>query len=498
MKKAALIILDGWGIGDGSAIDATAQAHTPFYDKLLNKHLSSNLKTHGQHVGLPKGQMGNSEVGHLNIGAGRIILQELAKIDQSIENRTFFENPTLVKAIERSIQKNTTLHLMGLTSDGGVHSHINHLFALLDVCKQKRHKNVKIHAFLDGRDTDPKSGINHIERLENHLDTASQQLATVIGRYYAMDRDKRWERTQKAYDLLVCGKGEGVSDFKSSIQKAYQNNITDEFMHGLVAADFAGIKEEDTVIFFNFRTDRPRQITECLTQNPQGEMRPLTLDFLSFTNYNQAFKNIEVVFKKTAPKNTLGEVLSKHQKTQVRAAETEKYPHVTFFFSGTREAEFDLETRILAPSPKVATYDLQPEMSAELLTNKTMEHLNTHQPDFLCLNYANPDMVGHTGVYDAIIKAVETVDQQLERLVNTLKDLEYEILIIADHGNAEKTKNSDGTPHTAHTTNLVNCIYVGDQFQTLKDGVLADIAPSILKIMGVDQPKEMTGTDLFS
>jgi 2,3-bisphosphoglycerate-independent phosphoglycerate mutase len=503
MKKVALIILDGWGIGDGSKSDAIANANTPYLDNLIKSNPHSTLLTSGEHVGLPVGQMGNSEVGHLNIGAGRIVYQDLAKINKAVKEKTIDTNTELVNTFNYVKENNKDLHLMGLVSEGGVHSSQAHLHYLCDLAKQNDIKNVFIHVFTDGRDTDPKSGLNYIKNLEEHLKTSTGKIATVIGRYYAMDRDKRWERVKLAYDLLTDAKGEKTNDVIAAIKNSYSNDVTDEFIKPIVNTDengnpLASIKEGDAVICFNFRTDRCREITQVLTQNdmPEEGMKTIPLHFATMTNYNSTYKNIKVLYSKDNLVNTLGEVLETAGKTQLRVAETEKYPHVTFFFSGGREAEFKGESRLMAPSPKVATYDLQPEMSAAELTDIVTKEFNTNKPDFVCLNYANMDMVGHTGDYAAVTKAVETVDACTKRLVEVGLKNDYSFILIADHGNSDFMINADGSPNTAHTTNLVPCVLIDKDFKSIKDGKLGDLAPSILKMMGVNIPTEMDGNIL--
>lgn len=508
MKKVALIILDGWGLGDGSKSDAIANAKTPFVNSLYKKYPHSTLRTSGEHVGLPNGQMGNSEVGHLNIGAGRVVYQDLELINKAIREKTIDNNPTLVKAFEYAKQNNKAVHFIGLVSEGGVHSSQAHLHYLCDMAKANDLQNVFIHAFTDGRDTDPKSGLEYLTNLQNHIGNSSSPLgrsggaaiATVIGRYYAMDRDKRWERVKLAYDLLVKGEGKKTTNILKEIENSYSENITDEFIKPIVNTDSSGnpigtIKENDVVICFNFRTDRCREITEVLSQKnmPEFGMNTLPLHYVTMTNYDNTFKNVHIVFDKDNLTNTLGEVLEKAEKKQIRIAETEKYPHVTFFFSGGREKEFNGEKRIMAPSPKVATYDLKPEMSAVELTDAIIPELQKGEADFICLNYANADMVGHTGVYSAIIKAVETVDSSLKRVVETGLQSGYSFIIIADHGNADYAINPDGSPNTAHSTNPVPCILIDTDYIKINEGKLADIAPTILTMMGVPVPKEMTG-----
>jgi 2,3-bisphosphoglycerate-independent phosphoglycerate mutase len=501
-KKAALIILDGWGIGDGTSSDAISIAHTPFTDSLYDQYPHAELLTDGENVGLPTGQMGNSEVGHMNIGAGRVVWQMLAKINRIISNGELPDNKEWQELIHYCESNQKPLHLMGLVSDGGVHAHENHLWGMIEKLKDSNVKEVYIHAFLDGRDTDPQSGLGHIEKLLGRLPDDRFKLSSVVGRYYAMDRDQRWERVKKAYDVLVNGTGIQSNDVLSSINKFYSDGITDEFMEPIKLGDsnLGNIQNEDAVLCFNFRTDRGRQITRALTQEafPENQMQPLKLHYKTFTEYDETFKIEGVLFDNENLTMTLGEVLEEAGKTQLRAAETEKYPHVTFFFSGGRETEFNGEHRIMAASPKVATYDLQPEMSAIELTNKAVDFIQSNQPDFICLNYANPDMVGHTGVYEAITKAVETVDTQLKRISEVLIQHGYEMLVIADHGNADFALNPDGSPNTAHSTNPVPVWYItSDTNAKIESGKLADVAPSILSILGVPQPEEMTGQNLI-
>jgi len=498
-----LIILDGWGLGDGSKSDAIFHAQTPFMDSLLKNHPNATLKTSGEEVGLPEGQMGNSEVGHLNIGAGRIVYQELTRINKSIREGEFFENPKLIEAFEIAKEKGVSVHLIGLVSKGGVHSSQEHIYALSKMAQMHCVDRVYIHAFTDGRDCDPKSGLGFINELEQELIKTGGQVATVIGRYFAMDRDNRWERVKLAYDLLVHGKGHSFESASQAIEAAYANQITDEFIEPAVITKggepIATINAGDVVISFNFRTDRPREIAIALTQKefPEYDMQPLDLHYFTMTNYDATFNGMHVIFEKDNLSNTLGEVLSKLDKTQVRIAETEKYPHVTFFFSGGREANFDLEQRILINSPKVATYDLQPEMSAPEVRDAIVSHLVNEKPNFICLNFANPDMVGHTGVYDAIVKAVETVDGCLKTVVETGLSNGYEFIVIADHGNADYALNADGSPNTAHSLNPVPIVLVSNEKGLeLSDGILADVAPTILRRMGIASPLEMTGKSL--
>ncbi|MEO6901995.1 MAG: 2,3-bisphosphoglycerate-independent phosphoglycerate mutase [Bacteroidia bacterium] len=504
MKKVALIILDGWGIGDGTKADAIANANTPFVDSLYLKYPHSVLTTSGANVGLPDGQMGNSEVGHLNIGAGRIVYQDLAMINKAIKEKTINKNTVLLDAFKYAKENNKAVHFIGLLSDGGVHSSQAHLHYLCEMSKENNLKNVFIHAFTDGRDTDPKSAFNYIKILEDHLKNSVGKIASVIGRYYAMDRDKRWERVQLAYNLLVKGEGKKTQNVLEEIKNSYAENITDEFIKPIVNTDNLGnpigiIKENDVVICFNFRTDRCREISQVLTQHdmPEHCMKTLPLYYVTMTNYDATFKNIHIVYEKDDLRMTLGETLEKAQKTQLRIAETEKYPHVTFFFSGGREKEFRGEERLMFPSPKVATYDLKPEMSAHEITNGIIPELQKGRFDFICLNFANADMVGHTGNYNAVIKAVETVDTCLKRVVETGVENNYSFIIIADHGNSDYMLNSDGSPNTAHTTNPVPCILIDTEYKKIGNGKLGDIAPTILKLMNLEIPKEMTGKILI-
>lgn len=505
-KKVILIILDGWGIGNGSKSDAISNAKIPVFKQLIANYPHATLNTSGLDVGLPEGQMGNSEVGHLNIGAGRVVYQELAKINKAIDEKTLDHNKEFLEAIAYAKSKNKNLHLMGLVSDGGVHSHINHIKALCNIIKDQGfdHNKLFIHAFADGRDTDPKSGIHFINELKKHLLITGGRIASVVGRYYAMDRDKRWERVKVAYDLLTEGKGLATKDISDAINNSYKDGVTDEFIKPIVQIDNSGnpvgvIQENDTVICFNFRTDRCREITEVLTQKnmPEFAMKKMNLHYVTMTNYDDSFKNVRVIYDKDNLTNTLGEVIAEAGKKQIRIAETEKYPHVTFFFSGGREKEFEGESRIMVPSPKVATYDLQPEMSAEQVSDKICSELEKEDADFVCLNFANPDMVGHTGVYDAVIKAVEKVDACTGRVVHTAVNHGYSVIIIADHGNADYLINEDGTPNTAHTTNPVPCIIIDKDIKSVKSGRLADIAPTVIKLMGLKKPMEMDGLELI-
>jgi len=499
-KKIALIILDGWGYGRNDASNAILAAKTPFFDSMLQKYPNSKLEASGVAVGLPAGQMGNSEVGHMNLGAGRVVYQELGRIHKAVDDNEFPTNPVIKEAFEYAKQNNKDVHFIGLVSDGGVHSHIKHVKGLCDAAGAYNLEKVFIHAFLDGRDTDPKSGEGFITDLEQHISNTNVKIASAIGRYYAMDRDNRWERVKLAYDLMVNGIGEPTKDIVQSIKSSYLQDVTDEFIKPIIKVDENGnplavIKEGDVVLCFNFRTDRGREITLALTQKafPEYNMHPLELHYITMTTYDETFKNVKVVFTKDDLSRTLGEVLQDAGKNQIRIAETEKYPHVTFFFSGGREKEFDNEKRLLVPSPKVATYDLQPEMSAEGIRDAIIPELKSGWADFVVLNFANTDMVGHTGVFNAVIKAAETVDNCTKEVVETGLANGYSFIIIADHGNADFMINEDGTPNTAHTTNLVPCIVIDDDVTTVKDGKLGDIAPTVLKILGVQIPEQMGG-----
>ncbi|MBS1917746.1 MAG: 2,3-bisphosphoglycerate-independent phosphoglycerate mutase [Bacteroidetes bacterium] len=504
-KKAILVIMDGWGLGKVKSSDAIQHANTPFVSSLYNKYPHTTLVTCGEAVGLPEGQMGNSEVGHLNLGAGRIVYQELQRINVAIRDGSFAKNEVLLDAIRFAKTNNKPLHLLGLVSDGGVHSHINHLKAIVDICKEKGLNNVFIHAFTDGRDTDPKSGLGFITELQNHLNKTVGKIATVDGRYYAMDRDKRWERVKLAYDALVNGVGEKASNAIEAVEKSYSNNVTDEFIKPTVIVDtnqqpVATIKDGDVVICYNFRTDRCREITQVLTQTdiPEHGMKKLSLHYTTMTLYDHTFKNVNVIFENDNLENTIGEIVAKNGLSQIRIAETEKYPHVSFFFSGGREKPFDSEKRIMVPSPKVATYDLKPEMSANEVTDAIVAEIENKTADFICLNFANADMVGHTGIWEAAIKAAETVDKSVEKVVTAALKNDYTVFLTADHGNADYMVNEDGSPNTAHTLNLVPLFIIDKEWKgAIKPGKLGDIAPTMLKIMGLEIPKEMTGKVLI-
>jgi 2,3-bisphosphoglycerate-independent phosphoglycerate mutase len=503
-KKVILMILDGWGKSPDPKVSAVDNANTPFIDSLYTKYANASLRTDGLNVGLPEGQMGNSEVGHMNLGAGRIIYQDLVRINLAVQENTLKSEKALVEAFAYAKANNKKIHLLGLVSDGGVHSHIQHLKGLVDATEEAGLDKVFIHAFTDGRDVDPKSGIFFISELQKHLENKKAKLASVVGRYYAMDRDKRWERVKKAYDLLVHGTGTPTKNVISSMHASYEKNITDEFIDPLVVINendqpTAIIENEDVVIFFNFRTDRGRQLTEVLTQFDCHEqnMHKLNLYYVTMTNYDDSFTGMHVIYDKDNITETLGEVLEKNGKKQIRIAETEKYPHVTFFFSGGREKEFVGESRILKNSPKVATYDLKPEMSAFELADALVSELKKEEVDFVCLNFANGDMVGHTGVMEAAIKACEAVDKCAEKVITTALEHGYTTIVIADHGNCETMINPDGSPNTAHTTNPVPIILVDKELKHINDGVLGDIAPTILALMGVEKPEAMSRHSLL-
>ena len=503
-RKVLLMILDGWGIGKKDKSDAIYTAGTPNLDALVARYPHSQLLTSGRHVGLPDGVMGNSEVGHLNIGAGRILYQDLVKINLACEDGSIARNPKIVEAFTYAKENNKAVHLLGLISDGGVHSMDSHFYKLCDVAKDYGLQKVFIHAITDGRDTDPHSGLEYISRLQNHLRHSAGKIATLIGRYYTMDRDKRWERVKQGYDLMVHGTGKPYTDVLQAIKDSYSEGVTDEFIKPVVITEngqpVATIKEGDVFICVNFRTDRLREITVALTQKdmPEYGMKTIPLKYYTMTRYDDSFEGIHIIYDKENVTNTLGEVVSAHGIKQIRIAETEKYAHVTFFFSGGRETEFEGEKRILIPSPKVATYDLKPEMSALEVKDALLPELKKQEAGFVCLNFANGDMVGHTGVYDAIVKAVRTVDACAGEVVKTARENGYDVMIIADHGNADHAINEDGTPNTAHSLNPVPCIVVTDQYTKVENGILADVAPTICTLMGLPVPKEMTGKVLVS
>lgn len=498
-KKVILMILDGWGVTQDPKVSAVFNAKTSYIDALYNQYPNATLRTDGEHVGLPEGQMGNSEVGHMNLGAGRIVYQNLARINKAVKDKTLGQEKALLDTYKYAKENNKNVHLLGLVSNGGIHAHIDHLKGLLDVAKENDVDNVYLHAFTDGRDCDPKSGSYFINDIQEYMKESTGELASVTGRYYAMDRDNRWERIQEAYNAVVKAEGTKTMDAVAALKENYENNITDEFIKPLIVTDTDGnpkaqIKEGDVVLFFNYRTDRGRELTNALSQNdfPEHGMKKLDLYFTTITLYDESFKGINVIYNNDNIKNTLGEVLSAAGKKQIRIAETEKYPHVTFFFSGGQEEPFEGESRILRNSPKVATYDLQPEMSAYELKDALCEDLKKGEADFVCLNFANGDMVGHTGIMDAAIKACEAVDACAKAVIETGLENGYSTLLIADHGNCETMMNPDGSPHTAHTTNPVPMILIDNDLKNIEDGVLGDVAPTILKLMGVAQPKEMT------
>ncbi len=503
-KKVILMILDGWGKSPDPKVSAIDNANIPFINSLYTKYPNAQLRTDGLNVGLPEGQMGNSEVGHMNLGAGRIVYQDLAKINLAVQNKTMSQEQPLIDAFNYAKANNKAVHFLGLVSDGGVHSHTSHLRSLIDASQDFGLQKVFVHAFTDGRDVDPKSGKKYIEELEAYIQKSTVQIASLVGRYYAMDRDKRWERVKLAYDLLVNGEGKHTSNLVNSIAESYDNNVTDEFILPLIQVNatdhpIATIQNDDVVIFFNFRTDRGRELTEVLSQKDFHEfnMHKLPLYFVTMTNYDSTYQNVHVIYDKDNITETLGEVLEKHHKTQIRIAETEKYPHVTFFFSGGREQPFHGETRILRNSPKVSTYDLQPEMSAFELKDALIPELNSGRVDFVCLNFANGDMVGHTGVMAAAIKACEAVDACVKEVIESALENNYTTIIIADHGNCETMINPDGSPNTAHTTNPVPIILVDKEIKTIHNGVLGDLAPTILELMGIEKPAVMTGNSLL-
>jgi 2,3-bisphosphoglycerate-independent phosphoglycerate mutase len=499
-KKVGLIILDGWGIGKNDHSNAILSAQTPFTHQLNDTAAHATLRTDGEFVGLPEGQMGNSEVGHMNIGAGRVVYQDLVKIHLSIRNNELHKNEVLLAALQHAKKENKNVHFIGLVSDGGVHSHINHLKALVDICEEQELSKVFIHAITDGRDCDPKSGEGFIEDLENHLEGTQAKIASVVGRYFAMDRDKRWERVKKAYDLFVNGSHEKSPSASLAVAQSYVNGVTDEFIEPIqIEGNYQAIEEGDVVICFNFRTDRCREITMALHQQdfPDFGMKKLPLYYVTMTRYDDSFQNVHILFEKDNLMHTLGETLSAANKTQLRIAETEKYPHVTFFFNGGREEPFEGESRLMVPSPKVATYDLQPEMSAKEIASSCIQFLQEKTPDFFCLNFANPDMVGHTGVYEAIVKAIETTDACLQQVAETAIQLGYSLIVIADHGNADCAVNEDGSPNTAHTTNPVPVWIVDKEITKVNDGKLADVAPTVLSLLGIEKPQTMSGVSLI-
>ncbi|MCF6297683.1 MAG: 2,3-bisphosphoglycerate-independent phosphoglycerate mutase [Flavobacteriaceae bacterium] len=504
-KKVILIILDGWGETQDPKVSAIYQGKTPYFDSLIKNYPNASLRTDGLNVGLPEGQMGNSEVGHMNLGAGRIVYQDFVKINNAIAEGSITKEKVLVDAFNYAKKNNKNVHLLGLLSDGGVHSHINHIKGLLKSANEYGLKNIYLHAFTDGRDVDPKSGKDFVEDIENYMQETTGKLASLVGRYYAMDRDQRWERVKLAYDTLVNGVGEFSNDASKSIQQSYDNGVTDEFIKPIVMVDgdknpVATIKKDDVILFFNFRTDRGRQLTRALSQEDfkEFDMQAIPLHYVTMTNYDSSYKNVSVIYSKDNLTETLGEVLEKNNKKQIRIAETEKYPHVTFFFSGGRELEFEGEKRLLCPSPKIATYDLQPEMSANDIKNAIVPELKKQEADFICLNFANTDMVGHTGIMEAAIKATEFVDYCLKKVVNTALENGYTSIVIADHGNSEKMINEDGSPNTAHTTYPVPLILVEKNgTETIKNGVLGDIAPTVLDLLEIEQPKSMTRKSLL-
>lgn len=504
-KRVILIVMDGWGLGQVASADAIQHAVVPFTKSLYEKYPNTTLVTCGEAVGLPEGQMGNSEVGHLNLGAGRVVYQELQRINVAVRDGSFAKNESLLASIRFAKTNNRPLHLFGLISNGGVHSHINHLKAIIDVCKAEGLKEVFIHAFTDGRDCDPKSGLGFIKELQEHLNESVGKIATVSGRYFAMDRDKRWERIKQAYDAIANGIGEKATDAIAAVENSYSKNITDEFIKPTVVIDegqqpLAVIQDGDVAICFNFRTDRCREITQVLTQAdfPEFNMKKLSLHYTTMTEYDQTFRNVNIIFDNDNLNNTLGEILEKNGLKQIRISETEKYPHVTFFFSGGREVPFKDEKRIMIPSPKVATYDLKPEMSAYEVTEALLPEIKNKTADFICLNYANADMVGHTGYWNAVIKAVETVDTCVEKIVTAGLGNGYSIFLLADHGNADYMINDDGSPNTAHTLNPVPFFIIDKEWRgKITPGKLGDIAPTILTMMGIPVPKEMTGNILI-
>jgi len=504
-KKALLMILDGWGIGNHSDADVIYKTPTPNWDALLATYPHSELQASGENVGLPDGQMGNSEVGHLNIGAGRVVYQDLVKINIACRDNSILENPGIVGAYSYARDHKKKIHFMGLVSDGGVHSSLDHLLKLIDIAKEYGVADAYVHCFMDGRDTDPKSGIGFIGQLNDYTKKTTGKIASIVGRYYAMDRDKRWERVKLAYDLIVNGAGTPATDPVAAMKASYDEGVTDEFVKPIVMVDEKGqpvakIEAGDVVIFFNYRNDRAKELTVVLTQQdmPEAGMKTIPLEYYCMTPYDSSFKGLHVLFDKDNVENTMGEYVSGLGLKQLRIAETEKFAHVTFFFSGGRESEFDGEERILVPSPKVATYDLQPEMSAPEVADKLVAALNTQKYDFVVLNFANGDMVGHTGIYEAIEKAVKTIDTCVGQVIDAAKANGYEAIIIADHGNADNAVNADGSPNTAHSLNPVPFVYVTEnKAAKVEDGILADVAPSLCSILGIEQPKEMTGRSLI-
>jgi 2,3-bisphosphoglycerate-independent phosphoglycerate mutase len=503
-KRAILIILDGWGIGNKSKGDVIHQANTPNMDILRKNYPNSQLLTDGENVGLPEGQMGNSEVGHLNIGAGRVIYQDLVRINRACDDNSITSNPELVKAFTYARENNRSVHFIGLIGHGGVHSLSKHLYKLCDITRDYGLKNVFIHALTDGRDTDPRSGLGFVSELQQHLKHSNGVIASLTGRYYTMDRDKRWERIKQGYDLMVHGTGKKAGDILQAVKKSYKDGITDEFIKPVVIVDennkpLGTISAGDVVVCFNFRTDRLRQITRALTQDdfPDYGMKTMDLHYLTMTRYDDSFKGVGIIFDKENVRMSIGELVAKAGLKQLRIAETEKYAHVTFFFSGGREEKFDNEDRILIPSPKVSTYDLKPEMSAPEVKDAVIAELNKNKYDFVCLNFANCDMVGHTGIYDAIWTAVETVDACFGEVVESARRNGYTPLIIADHGNADNALNEDGSPNTAHSLNPVPCVLVSDEYKKIKSGILADVAPTLLKVMGIEIPREIEGQCLI-
>jgi len=503
-KKVILMILDGWGITQDPKVSAISQARTPFIDSLYEQYPHAQILTHGLNVGLPDNQMGNSEVGHMNLGAGRIVYQDLVKVNLAIENGSLNNEATLNNAFNHAKENNSKVHFMGLVSNGGVHSHIDHLKGLLNIAKDEGMEQVFVHAFTDGRDVDPRSGIGFIADLQEHLKKTTGKLASVVGRYYAMDRDKRWARVKKAYDMLVNGVGQHSTAILDSISDSYSKGISDEFIEPILITEngkpVATINKNDVVIFFNFRTDRGRQLTRVLTQErfEEFEMEPISLHYVTLTNYDDSFDGVKVIYNKENVKDSLGEILERNGKKQIRIAETEKYPHVTFFFSGGREIPFEGEKRILCPSPKVATYDLQPEMSAIEVRDKILPEIRTKKADFICLNFANGDMVGHTGVLDAAVKACETVDSCVKSVIDNAVENDYSIILLADHGNCETMMNPDGSPHTAHTMNPVPVILIDKDIKSINNGILGDISPTILQLMGIEKPDSMNQESLIN